>query len=68
MTLTPSSTRSPMTSIEPPGRHSSAGWNTSRTLPGSRSACWARASPAPSRMVVCTSWPQAWQTPGTVER
>ena len=28
----------------------------------------ARASPAPSRTVVCTSWPQAWQTLGTVDR
>ena len=52
MTLTPSSTRSLMTSIDPPGRHSSAGWKTSRTRPGSRSACWARARPAPRRMVV----------------
>ena len=30
--------------------------------------CWASARPAPSRMVVCTSWPQAWQTPETVDR
>ena len=31
-------------------------------------ACWARNSPAPSTMVVCTSWPQAWHALGTVER
>jgi hypothetical protein len=50
------------------GMSSSAGWKTSRTVPPRRSAAAARASPAPSTAVVCTSWPQAWQTPGTVER
>jgi len=55
-----------MTSRAPPGICSSAGWNTSRTRPGrSRPA---RARPTPSTTAVCTSWPQAWQTPSTCER
>ena len=58
-----------MTSSAPPAT-SSAGWKMSRTRPGSRpeAACWARNSPAPRTMVVCTSWPQAWHALGTVER
>ena len=52
----------------PPGMTSSAGWKSRRTRPGSRPRAdtSARASPAPTRPAVCTSWPQAWATPGTV--
>jgi len=57
------------TSSAPPAA-SSAGWKMSLTRPGSTpvAACSARNRPAPSSTVVCTSWPQAWQTFGTVER
>ncbi len=49
----------------PPGITSSAGWKMSRTPPGSSpcSCTSASASAAPTRAVVCTSWPQAWATP-----
>ena len=59
-----------MTSSEPQGRISSAGWKISRTRPSSspRSASWASSMPTPSRTEVCTSCPQAWQTPSTVDR
>ena len=58
-----------MTSMAPPGT-SSAGWKISRTWPGSAPAACARARnrPVPTRMEVCTSWPQAWQAPRTVDR
>ena len=62
------STPPSMASSAPPGTDSSAGWKISRTRPGSRS--WRRsasASAAPSTIAVCASWPQAWQTPGTVD-
>ena len=44
----------------------------SRTLPAGSSRC-AAATPASSaaaasRIAVCASWPQPWQTPSTVER
>ena len=57
------------TSSAPPGT-SSAGWKISRTRPCSRPAAARRArnTPAPSRIVVCTSCPHAWQAFGTVER
>ena len=48
---TPSSAPAAMTSSAPPGMTSSAGWNISRTPTGS-SGSVARASPAPSKMVV----------------
>ncbi len=49
---------------------SSAGWKISRTPPGSRPAAArsARNRPAPTSMAVCASWPQAWHTPGIVDR
>ncbi len=52
----------------PPGMTSSAGWNSSRTRPGSspRVATSARASPAPTSPAVWTSCPQACATPGVV--
>jgi hypothetical protein len=48
------------TSIAPPGT-SSAGWNISLTLPGNApaAAALARNNPVPSKIAVCTSWPQA---------
>ncbi len=55
------------TSCAPPGMTSSAGWKISRTRPGSpsRRAISRSARPAPTTIAVCTSWPQAWQTPGS---
>ena len=52
----------------PPGMISSAGWKSSRTRPGScpRTYTSLSASAAPTRPAVCTSWPQACATPGTV--
>ena len=50
---------------------SSAGWKISRTRPGSSpllGELGQRPGRAPSSTVVCTSWPQAWQTPSTVDR
>ena len=64
------SSRAPSSSMDvaPPGMTSSAGWNSSRTRPGSspRRCTSASASPAPTRPAVCTSWPQACATPGRV--
>ena len=67
MRLTSSSAPRPIRREAPPGMTSSAGWNSRRTRPvSSPAACTsARASPAPSRPVVWTSWPHAWATPGT---
>src|SRR3712207_8397506 len=48
------------TPVAPPGTVSSAGWKTQRTVPG-RPSSELSASAAPSRTVVCTSCPQAWQ-------
>ena len=61
--------RPPMTSSAPP-RGLLGGLEDQPDAPGSwpAAACSARTSAAPSRIAVCTSWPQAWQTPGTVER
>ncbi len=56
-----------MTSSAPPGWTSSAGWKTSRTRPGSRSATEASARPAPSSTEVCASCPHMCATPGTCE-
>ena len=42
-----------------PPRPSSAGWNTSFTAPAIRGASSFRTAATPSRVVVCTSWPQA---------
>jgi hypothetical protein len=63
------STLASITSRAPPGMVSSAGWNTSLTVPGSgvSRAYSTSIRPAPSATVVCTSWPQAWHTPGTVD-
>jgi hypothetical protein len=61
---TPSSPPAAITSSAPPGMTSSAGWNTSRTRPGSSGAD-ASASPAAMSMVVWASWPQACAAPGT---
>ena len=66
--LTPSSAPSSISRVAPPGMTSSAGWNSSRTRPGSSPAACTSASarPAPSRAVVWTSCPQAWATPATL--
>ena len=64
---TPSRPPAAMTSSAPPGVASSAGWKMNLTRPGSCGAL-AIATAAPSRDVVCTSWPHAWQTPSTVDR
>ena len=63
---TPSMAPSATMSIAPPGCTSSAGWKTSRTRPGSVGAL-ASASPAPSSIAVCASWPQACITFGVAE-
>ncbi|ROP35137.1 hypothetical protein EDD40_0358 [Saccharothrix texasensis] len=60
---TPSTPCAAITSCDPPGS-SSAGWNSSRTRPGSTEA---GAAAAPSRIAVCTSWRHACETPGTVD-
>ncbi len=67
---TPSSTPDLIALSAPPGMTSSAGWKTRRTAFG-RSPCRssaARTRPAPSTVVVWTSWPQAWARSGTVDR
>ena len=63
---TPSRAPSSTISTAPPGMTSSAGWNSSRTLPVSspRACSSASASAAPTSAAVCTSWPHAWATPG----
>ena len=65
---TPSSAPAEISCSAPPGMTSSAGWNSSRTRPGSRprAETSASASPAPTSPAVWTSWPQAWATPGLV--
>ena len=55
-----------MTSWEPPGKTSSAGWKISRTRPP-RSPARSNARATPSSTVRCRSWPQAWDTSGNVE-
>ena len=59
--------RGPSARSAPPGMTSSAGWNSSRTRPGSSPAACTSASakPAPSSAVVWTSCPHAWATPAT---
>ena len=47
--------------------HSSAGWNTKRTVP-SKPPSAARSLAAPSSMAVWPSWPQACIAPGAAER
>ena len=62
----PSSTPEATTSVAPPGMVSSAGWKTQRTVPGSPSRV-ASAMATPRTIVVCTSCPQAWQSPSFVD-
>lgn len=67
---TPSRAPSSMAKDAPPGTTSSAGWNSSLTFPGKVCPMSRRAfsaSPAPSTTAACTSCPQAWHAPGTLD-
>mmetsp|Transcript_35958 Transcript_35958/g.91910 ORF Transcript_35958/g.91910 Transcript_35958/m.91910 type:complete len:223 (+) Transcript_35958:470-1138(+) len=60
---TPSMTPS-CTITSAPAPPSSAGWNSSLTVPGSVASCSLRILAAPSSMAMCASCPHACMTPG----